>query len=228
MKNAPLIVIEGIDGSGKGTHARLLRQRFLDQGRQAALLSFPRYSETFFGGRIGEFLNGEYGSLDDLHPFLVSLLYAGDRFESRATLAQLRGESDVVILDRYVSSNIAHQAAKVDGPVREQLREWIEHLEYSIYELPRPDRVILLDCPVEMSQELIRRKSARDYTDRVTDLQESDTGYMAKVRDVYLDLAKSQTSWNVVSVFDDDGGLRALTEMQDEIWASVHQIGKGR
>src|SRR5579872_3745025 len=110
-----LIDIEGIDGSGKGTQARLLTDRLLASGVSATLVSFPRYDATLFGKAVGEFLNGEFGSLDTVHPFLVSLLFAGDRFESKAYLLEAMRTSQIVVLDRYVPSNVAHQAAKLDG-----------------------------------------------------------------------------------------------------------------
>jgi dTMP kinase len=212
---APLIVLEGIDGSGKGTQSALLAELLERQGLRAPLLSFPRYQSTFFGQRIGEFLDGQFGALDQLDPFLISLLYAGDRFESRQVLAQARAESDVVILDRYVPSNIAHQTSKLELPRREILREWIEHIEYEIFSLPRPDLVVLLDISLPDSQELISRKNRRSYTDRVADLQEADTAYLARVRDVYLELAR-QDGWRVIPV-SQGTQLRSVEEISDEI-----------
>lgn len=224
MKNAaPLVVIEGIDGSGKGTQAKILHERLLATGRSSSLLSFPRYQETFFGARIGEFLNGEFGALDQLHPLLVSLLYAGDRFESREHLEQARIRSEFVVLDRYVPSNVAHQSAKALTEERPRLQAWIERIEYDIFKLPKPDLVILLDIPVDVSQELIRRKRPRSYTDQTTDLQESDTEYLAAVRAVYLSLAESRPNWKIVPVTD-NGQLRSLDAIADEIQRSVHQL----
>src|SRR5258708_39110698 len=113
-----LIDLEGIDGSGKGTQARVLCDRFAQAGVSAALVSFPRYEATRFGRAVGEFLNGRFGSLQQVHPFLVSLLFAGDRFESKEFLVQAIKSHAVVVLDRYVPSNVAHQASKVEGPDR--------------------------------------------------------------------------------------------------------------
>jgi dTMP kinase len=120
-----LVVIEGIDGSGTGTQASRLRERLEQRGLRVGLLSFPRYSETFFGQRIGDFLNRKFGELHEVDPFLAALLYAGDRLESKAELNRQLASSDVLILDRYVPSNIAHQAGKRTGAERRQLAEWI-------------------------------------------------------------------------------------------------------
>ncbi|SFH61617.1 dTMP kinase [Planctomicrobium piriforme] len=222
-RGAPLIVIEGIDGSGKGTQSALLNQRLNAAGITSTLLSFPRYQSTFFGARIGEFLNGQFGALNELHPFLVSLLYAGDRYESRDLLLASRQSSQAVVLDRYVPSNIAHQSAKVQGAERAQLQTWIEQVEYGLFHLPKPDLVILLDVPVDSSQELIRRKEKRTYTDRATDLQESDTSYMGAVREAYLSLAEQSPEWRVVPVTE-EGQVRPVETIADDIWQLVQPV----
>src|SRR5947209_2867214 len=87
----------------------------------AGLLSFPRYQATLFGRAVGDFLNGRFGSLEEVHPFLVSLLFAGDRFESKSVLLDAIETHDVVVLDRYVYSNVAHQASKCEGAERAEL-----------------------------------------------------------------------------------------------------------
>src|SRR5262245_38670497 len=153
-----LIAIEGIDGSGKGTQAQRLVDRLGAAGVRRALVSFPRYRETLFGGAIGEFLNGAFGSLHEVHPFLASLLYAGDRFESRGHLSQLLASNDVVVLDRYVASNLAHQGAKLDGAAQRDLLDRIAHIEHDVFGLPRADLTLLLDLPAPLAQSLIARK----------------------------------------------------------------------
>jgi dTMP kinase len=215
-----LLAIEGIDGSGKGTQAQRLVERLQSSGARTKLLSFPRYDATFFGRAVGDFLNGRFGSLDAVHPFLASLLFAGDRFESRELLSKEIAANDVVVLDRYVASNIAHQAAKLDGPERETLRRSIEELEYDIFALPRPDLVILLDLNVSQAQELIARKSPRTYTERPADIQEADAGYLARVRDLYRKLAQDDPSWSVVPC-DRAGGVRSIDDVAEEIWQLV-------
>ena len=153
---AKLIAIEGVDGSGKGTQSRLLADTLRSEGRRVALLSFPRYSETFFGARIGDFLNGRFGSLEAVDPFLAALLFAGDRLESKPVLAAALAENDIVVLDRYVASNVAHQGAKREGAERAELVRRIEHVEFALNALPRPDVTVWLDLPVPLATRLNR------------------------------------------------------------------------
>ena len=219
---ALLIAIEGIDGSGKGTQAARLRDALLSQGASAALLSFPQYAQTRFGRAVGEFLNGRFGALDEVHPQLASLLFAGDRFESKPRLETALNENDVVVCDRYVASNMAHQAAKLDEPERTELLRWIEDLESTVYALPRADLTVLFDVPASTAQQLIARKAARDYTDKTADLQEADADYLDRVRQVYLRLAEQDDSWACVSVVR-DGEVRPIDEIAEELLHVVNE-----
>lgn len=221
-----LIAIEGIDGSGKGTQARLLVDALRTSGRRVSLLSFPRYDATFFGRAVGRFLNGEFGSLAEVHPFLVSLLFAGDRFESRGLLEQELAEHDIVVLDRYVASNIAHQGAKLPPNQRTALVEAIEQLEFTIYGVPQPDVTILLDLPAQQAQQLIALKNQRSYTEKSHDLQEADADYLERVREVYLGLAQD-SNWRQVSCFD-EAAIRPVDDIQAEIFELVKQSLSGR
>lgn len=219
---ALFVAIEGIDGSGKGTHATRLCERLTAAGKSVSLISFPRYSETFFGRLVGEFLNGAYGTLEQVHPQLVSLLFAGDRFESRGMLLKALETQDVVVCDRYVPSNVAHQASKRTGAEREELSRRILQIEYEIFGLPRPDLVLLLDMPAEKAQELVAKKAARSYTTQKADIQEADGGYLRGVREVYLALARSEPNWQVVTGCQ-DAELRTVEEISGDVWQVVSQ-----
>ena len=221
-----LIALEGIDGSGKGTQAARLCERLQSAGTSVSLLSFPRYEATRFGRAIGDFLNGRFGTLDSVHPLLASLLYAGDRLESRAVLEEALRGHQVVVLDRYVASNVAHQGAKRHGLERAELREWIETIEFEIYQLPRPDLVILLDLPAQDAQHLIAKKQARSYTDKTADLQEADGFYLAEVREVYRDLAAGQPNWRMVSCLE-KGQLRTIEDVGEEVFQIVRKAREG-
>ena len=124
-----------------------------------------------------------------------------------------------MICDRYVASNVAHQGAKASGTERNELIEWIQHLEYSIYKLPRADLTLFLDVDVEHAQELIAAKSRRDYTDKAADLQEADANYLRRVRDVYLELAREQ-QWTSINCVQGTR-VRTIDEIAAEIAAVV-------
>jgi dTMP kinase len=218
-----LIDIEGIDGSGKGTQARLLCDRLTRAGVPATLISFPRYQETLFGRAVGEFLNGKYGSLAAVHPFLVSLLFAGDRYESKPFLLEAMQKNDVVVLDRYVPSNVAHQASKLEGAARTDLTTRILEIEYTIFGLPRPDIVLLLDLPVSVAQELIARKGTRQYTERKADIQEADPRYLDGVRAVYHELATSDPHWMTIACCEGTR-LRSVDEIAEVVWQAVEAV----
>ncbi|MDA1231898.1 MAG: thymidylate kinase [Planctomycetota bacterium] len=218
---ATLIAIEGIDGAGKGTQAGRLVSSLRDTGLRVDTLQFPRYSATTFGSAIGDFLNGRFGSLSEVHPQLAAVLYAGDRYESRSLLMKMIEDNDVVVLDRFVGSNLAHQSAKLDGDERATLIEWIEKVEFEVFELPKPSLTILIDMSSQMSRELVSRKEARDYTDQKSDLQESDLPYLEKVRRCYLALSHSRLDWRTIHGLNDDGLLKSIDEVGDEIFAVV-------
>ena len=219
-----LIDLEGIDGSGKGTQSRALCDRFTRAGVSAALVSFPRYEATLFGRAVGEFLNGRFGSLKEVHPFLVSLLFAGDRFESKDLLLRAIADHAVVVLDRYVPSNVAHQASKADGAERAELQRRILEIEFGIFGLPRPDKVLLLDLPVPVARQLIAQKSARNYTTANADIQEADGCYLERVREVYHELARSEPAWQVIHCCDGER-LRSVDEIGETIWQAVGSVG---
>lgn len=220
---ATLIAIEGIDGAGKGTQAGRLVTALRETGLRVDSLQFPRYSATTFGAAIGDFLNGRFGSLNDVHPQLAAVLYAGDRFESRDLLLRMMEANDVVVLDRFVGSNLAHQSAKLDGAARTALIEWIEKVEFDVFKLPRPKLTILIDMSSQMSRELVSRKAARDYTDQEADLQESDLPYLERVRRCYLALAHSRLEWRTVHGLSDDGSLRTIDDVGSEILSIVKE-----
>lgn len=214
---ATLIAIEGIDGAGKGTQAGRLALALREMGLRVDTLQFPRYSSTTFGSAIGDFLNGKFGSLNEVHPQLAAVLYAGDRFESRDLLMRMIDDNDVVVLDRFVGSNLAHQSAKLEGAARTALVEWIEKIEFGVFRLPRPTLTILIDMSSQMSRELVSRKAARDYTEQEADLQESDLPYLERVRRCYLALAHSRLDWRTVHGLNETGSLRTIDDVGEEI-----------
>lgn len=187
-----LVAIEGIDGSGKGTQAELLAARGRAEGLRVATFSFPRYGANAFSRLIGDYLNGALG---EVPPELPALLYAGDRFAAREELAEALAEHDLVLLDRYVASNLAHQAANAAPGRRRALLDWIVEIEHGLYALPRPDLTVLLELPVARAREQVRRKAPRGYTALAEDVLEGAEAHLEAAAAVYRELAEGDPSW---------------------------------
>src|SRR3984957_11885807 len=186
------IAIEGIDGSGKGTQAELLAREFATRGIPCARFSFPRYDSSF-GRLVGRFLNGEFGPLSAVDAHFSALLYAGDRFEAKGALEAELAAGKIILADRYVASNLAHQTARVPAEDRAQFMAWLRQLEYQIYGLPQEDLVIYLRLNPEQAYRLVGTKSARPYTGLTHDLQETDRGHLEQAAKVYEVLAGGDT-----------------------------------
>lgn len=213
-----IIAVEGIDGSGKNTQTNRILQDFLGCGFKCEKISFPRYGETFFGHEVGRYLNGEFGGLDVVHPKLSAMLYAGDRYESKNDILRKISGGGILICDRYVHSNVAHQSAKLPAEARDELVRWIEKLEFDVYKLPRPDLTIFLDVPPLVSGDLVLKKKPRDYTDKKKDLHEEDESYLEKVYHVFKKLAAEESDWVVIDCFE-NGAL--LSEL--DVYAKIRE-----
>ncbi|MFC1601620.1 dTMP kinase [Candidatus Sumerlaeota bacterium] len=217
---AKLIVIEGIDGVGKGTQSKLLLERIAASGARTRLISFPVY-DSHFGRMIGEYLNGVYGTLETVHPKLAALLYAMDRVQC---LEQLElADYDALVIDRYVPSNLAHQTAKLPGGERAELTDWILELEYGTLGLPTPELVVVLDADAELAARQVLKKDARAYTELEQDLHESDQTYLRQVRQVYGQLARERAEFRLVQC-DRDGQMRSIEDIHEEIWRLVAEV----
>jgi dTMP kinase len=218
-----LLALEGIDGSGKGTQAARLAETAGANGFSVASFSFPLYDDNPFSRAVADYLNGEFGAADEVHPELAALLYAGDRYHARPQIVQALVENDLVVCDRYVASNAAHQGAKLAGEERRRLLDWLEEVEYGEFALPRPQLVVLLDAPVALARELVARKAARGYTTLEADIHEADAAHSRATREVYLELAE-RGGWHVVRAEGEDGEPRAVDEIAGEVWAAVEPL----
>lgn len=214
-----LVALEGIDGSGKGTQARLLADALARRGFTARLFSFPCYDETFFGREAGRYLNGAFGDLHSVPPEFAALLYAGDRLEKREELLAALRDNDVVVCDRYVPSNFAHQAAKLPRERQDALIGWIAAVEYTVFGLPRPDLVCLLTMPPEQSAALVLHKEKRSYTEKRLDLHEAAGDYLRDAARVFARLADRE-GWIVIEGVA-DGAVRGIEEVGRELLEHV-------
>jgi dTMP kinase len=220
-----LIAIEGIDGSGKRTQMDLLHGAIAagEGGHSVYSTGFPQY-DSWFGKMVGQFLNGELGPLEAVDPHFTALLYAGDRFEAKPKIEAALNEGKIVLIDRYIGSNLAHQTARVVPEKRDEFRRWIEHLEYGIYELPREDLVLYLRVPPTEAQKLVAQKSKRSYTDAKQDLQEASLRHLQDAAAMYDQLARN-APWVTIECFDaTSGSMRSVKEIAREVSAAVEHL----
>lgn len=223
-----LVAIEGIDAAGKNTQSRLLKAKAEDAGLSAEVLSFPRYGETHFSPSIANYLNGEFGALESIDPHFPALLYAGDRFESRALITQLSQSYDLLIIDRYVASNVAYQSARVKQAHREDFIDWLATIEYKVYGLPKADLTVFLDLPVETATEMLQTKKQRSYTDKTADIHEKNGAYLGSCREVYHSLSSMNFGgqWLRIECAYPDGRMRDKSDICNSIWNGLGQLAR--
>src|SRR5260370_18350784 len=195
-----LIAVEGIDGSGKRTQVELLTLSLKAHGNSVFPTGFPQY-DSWFGRMVGQFLNGDLGPLESLDPHFTALLYAGDRFEAKPKLESALNNGQIVLVDRYIGSNLAHQTARVPPSQRSEFLKWIEHLEYKIYGLPRETLALYLRVPPPEAQALGARKSARSYTAVKQDLLEASLSHIKEPAALY-DLLSKPATWKTIYCSD--------------------------
>lgn len=183
------IVIEGLDGAGKSTQVQKLTEYFTQQGEQCKFVHFPQMEKGIFGDLIAKFLRGDLGKINEVHPYLVALIYAGDRNDAAQQVQQWIDKGYTVIMDRYVYSNVAFQCAKmVDTIEKEELANWILELEYSYFKIPKPDANLFLDVPFEFTAKKLtesREGDDRKYLKGKQDIHEANLGFQQKVLEVY-------------------------------------------
>jgi dTMP kinase len=219
-----LFVIEGVDGAGKSTQIKLLRDFFSKKGYNCEYLHFPRTEAPYFGELIARFLRGEFGSISEVDPYIVAMLYAGDRKDASSVIINWLEEGKIVLLDRYTYSNIAYQCAKLlEILAQDELMRWILSLEFNHFAIPQPALNIFLDVPFEFTEKKLlstRTGDDRTYLNGTRDIHEESLVFQKKVRDIYLKVAKSDDRLAVVNCSDTNGAMLA----PDEIFKRIVKI----
>jgi dTMP kinase len=223
MKKGKLIVIDGIDGSGKATQVRLLEERLRKEGIKIKTVDFPRYEENFFGKLIGEYLSGVYGDFIKVDPKLASVLYAADRFESSAKIKEWLDKGFVVLADRYATANQIHQGGKISNlKKRKEFLDFLDRMEYEVFKIPRPNLVIYLDVPFEVSKMWLQKKVAlrkKTYLKGRKDVAEDNLLHLENSRESALLLARQNKNWQKVVCCK--GTVCLLPEQVSEIVYSI-------
>ena len=223
-----LIVIEGLDGSGKSTQVKKLRQYLGEKTGKLEYIHFPRYDAPVYGDLISRFLRGEFGSNEQVHPQLVALLFAEDRHGAASQMKSILAGGGIVLLDRYVYSNIAYQCAKLDsGAEQARLRDWIIDTEYGAFGLPVPDLNIFLDVPVGFVEQKLtssRGGSGREYLAGARDIHEADIEFQKKVRGIYLAQCQADPKFMRIDCSGPDGKMLPPEDVFKKIKAAADRI----
>lgn len=206
-----LIVLEGLDGAGKSTQVKKLREYLEKVTPSLEYIHFPRYGAPVYGDLISRFLRGDFGTNETVHPQLVALLFAEDRHGAGPGIRKALEEGKTVLLDRYVYSNIAYQCAKLhDVTERKNLRDWILTTEYGPFNLPRPDINIFLDVPIDFVKENLashREGADRAYLEGTQDIHEASISFQKDVREMYLAETVSDPHFIRVDCSDRNGRM---------------------
>lgn len=211
-----LIVIEGVDSSGKATQAKRLAERLEAEGEQVRLISFPDY-ESDFSVPVKRYLAGDLGSdPSDVSAYAASVFYAIDRYASfKRKWGEFYQNGGTIVADRYVTSNLVHQASKIDGDKTAFIR-WLSDLEYEKMELPVPDKVIFLDMPPAYAQKLMANRANKFTGEQQKDIHESNSDYLNKSYNNAIEIA-GICGWEILSCVKDET-VRSIEDIAEDIY----------
>jgi dTMP kinase len=222
------IVLEGLDGAGKSTQINLLKKYFENKNIAVNYMHFPRFDSPVFGDLIAMFLRGELGAIDQVHPMLIALLFAGDRKEAADQINTWLMNGNCVILDRYIYSNIAFQCAKIeDHQEAENLRDWIFDTEYNKFKIPKPDINIFLDVPIKFVDEKLNQQrdgDDRNYLKGKKDIHEASILFQSKVRERYLKECEKDVSFFRIDCSDTSGEMLAADKIYHQIIYKIETL----
>jgi dTMP kinase len=223
--NGKFVALEGSDGSGKGTHTQLLVDWLRDSGRSVTVADFPQYGQpsAYF---VEQYLNGHFGGLDTIDAYKASLFYALDRYAASFKIAEAINRGNIVISNRYVGSNMAHQGGKLqDQKSRHEYLEWDLHTEYSVLGIPKPDLSIVLSMPPQTASKLIDQKGDREYIKSGTrDIHEADQNHLTNAYTTFNELCKLYPKDFHRIDCAPDGNVRSIESIQDEIRTQVTRL----
>lgn len=222
-----LIVIDGTDGSGKATQVDLLTKKLKKEGYIVKNVDFPEYYKNFFGKFIGHCLSEQYYNFVKVHPKIASVLYAGDRFESKAEIEGWLKKGYIVLANRYVSANQIHQGGKIkNAKKRADFIKWLDEMEYKVFKIPRPDVVFYLDLPIAVSRKLMaerNKNSSRSYVGNKKDVHEKDVEFLENSRKSALWLAKTQPEFIQIECAP-KSILRTREDIHNEVYGKVKKM----
>lgn len=217
MAKGKFIVIEGGDGSGKTTQFNLLKEKLLADGHQLETVDFPQYGQPS-AVLVEKYLNGDFGSAKEVGAYRASIFYAVDRYEASFRMKEWLSEGKIVLANRYATSNMVHQAGKIkDTLERDKFLNWLDELEFGIFDIPRPDLVFFMNISAEISQNLALQKNARhDNIKSKNDIHENDLGHLQDALEAGNYVAKKY-SWEIIDCDDGSGQMRSIDDIHNEV-----------
>lgn len=215
-----LIIIEGLDGSGKSTQIEILRKRAQQAGKQVRQVKFPNYAEDS-SALVRAYLAGELGSLHEINAYAASVLYSVDRYATfRRHMKEDYDNGCIFLLDRYTTANMYHQTTKLPKEEWNSFLDWLEDLEYGKMGLPKPDLVLYLDMKPQTAKKLMENRYHGDESKK--DLHEADFSYLLSCRDAAL-YAAQRCGWEVLSCCDGESPL-PIDTISQMIWQKVEPL----
>lgn len=219
------LVIDGTDGSGKATQIQLLADRLHTNGCKVQLEDFPQYGNNAHTQLITQMLDGVFGPIQGLNPYLASVPYAFDRATATKRIQTALQRGTIVIANRFTSANLIHQAAKLDNPVhRLRFEKWVEEFEHGVLGSPKPDAVVFLDVPPEISQRLLeKREKSVGVERRKRDRSEKDIPHQAAAYKQAVRLATRRPDWHRIFCAK-DGVLLTPQAVAERVWPIVRPL----
>ena len=223
MKKGKLIVVDGGDGAGKATQVTLLVKRLRDDGHKVETLDFPQYTQNTFGKLLRECLDGKRGDFMATDARVASTLYAADRFESKPRLEQWLEEGKVVVLDRYVSSNMMHQGAKIQNADElEAFLGWLDYMEHEVFGVPRPDLIMYLEVPFNVRAKLKLAAVSAGKHGAAIDVAEQDTTHQQQVEERAETIVASKNNWHKVHCCEGES-IRSREDIHKDVYTIVEK-----
>ena len=217
------IVIDGTDGSGKTTQLQLLASKLSSEGYDVELADFPQYN-TKSAGMVEEYLSGKYGGADEVNPYASSLFYAVDRFDASFQIRKWLMAGKIVISNRYISSNFAHQGGKIENPLeRKMFLNWLSEIEYKIFNIPKPDLYLILHVEAEISQKLAQDRKREDWQGKTKDIHEDNLNHLKKAEKIYLEIANEMPDFRLIKCTR-NGEIMPREDIHYLIWLYVNRV----
>ena len=230
-KKGKLIVIDGIDGSGKATQVALLVKRLKNEDEMVKVVDFPEYYKNFFGKFAGHCLSEQYYNWLNIHPKISSVMFAADRWESSEEMKKWLAKGYIIIANRYVSSNQIHQGGKIKNVrKRNAFIKWLNEMEYVVFKIPKPDITLYLSLPISIVLQLLKdresSKMKRAYLKKgKKDVYENDVEHLVNSRQSALWLSKTMKNFIKIDCAP-RGKILSRETIHDEIYEKVKKIIK--